>query len=101
MDDRSAFLARIITEDVLPCLIFENAELSTVIFDAIKQNALEMEYCNEDKPTPRYLLRFCNGRRSTISGNVRCRKWTDCARIECEFPPKAGGTTSRCSQGIG
>ncbi|KAH7671625.1 Protein F54C9.11, partial [Aphelenchoides avenae] len=53
MDDRSAFLARIITEDVLPCLTFENAELSTVIFDAIKQNALEMEYCNEEKPTPR------------------------------------------------
>ncbi|CAF3346871.1 unnamed protein product [Rotaria socialis] len=44
--DSSAFMHRIYSEDILPCLTFPNADLSSRILTAIEQNDVTMETCH-------------------------------------------------------
>jgi Rab-3A-interacting protein len=44
--DLSAFLYRVYGEDILPCLTFPNADLSSRILKAIEQNDVTMETCH-------------------------------------------------------
>ncbi|KAL3994425.1 GDP/GTP exchange factor Sec2p family protein [Acanthocheilonema viteae] len=64
MDDNSAFLSRIIAEDICPCLNFSSTKLTEQVLDAIKANTLELEAVSETKPTVRtcalsMVPRFC------------------------------------------
>jgi Rab-3A-interacting protein len=44
--DLSAFMHRVYSEDILPCLTFPNADLSLQILKAIEQNDVTMETCH-------------------------------------------------------
>jgi len=44
--DSSLFMHRIYNEDILPCLTFPNAELSSKVLSAIEQNDVIMEVCH-------------------------------------------------------
>lgn len=64
LDENSAFLSRIMAEEVIPCLNFDNAELTEKVLSAIKANTLELEPVNEPKPIVRTCAlskvpRFC------------------------------------------
>lgn len=48
-----AFVDRIQTEEVNPCMEFTNQELSSSILDSIAANQLELEPVHEDKPSVR------------------------------------------------
>ncbi|CAF0756762.1 unnamed protein product [Adineta steineri] len=44
--DLSAFMYRVYSEDILPCLTFPNADLSSRVLTAIEQNDVTMEACH-------------------------------------------------------
>ncbi|KAI1727534.1 GDP/GTP exchange factor sec2p domain-containing protein [Ditylenchus destructor] len=48
LDETSSFLSRIFREDIEPCLVFENNELTSQVLQAIKDNTLEMEPINRE-----------------------------------------------------
>ncbi|VDD96192.1 unnamed protein product [Enterobius vermicularis] len=51
LDEKSPFWKRIVTEEIEPCLNFENVETKNKIISAVKCNALELEPVIEQKPS--------------------------------------------------
>uniref|UniRef100_A0A0N5AHK1 Sec2p domain-containing protein n=1 Tax=Syphacia muris TaxID=451379 RepID=A0A0N5AHK1_9BILA len=50
VDEKSPFWERILTEEIKPCLNFEKREITSKVLSAIRNNTLELESVNEQKP---------------------------------------------------
>ncbi|CAD6192038.1 unnamed protein product [Caenorhabditis auriculariae] len=60
--DDNAFMQRVLTEEVEPCMTFENEKLSEEIMLSILDNRLELEPINEAKPAVRDCALTCVSR---------------------------------------
>ncbi|EFO86286.1 hypothetical protein CRE_01548 [Caenorhabditis remanei] len=55
-DESHPFIDRVLIEEVEPCMLFENSELSSELMTAIRENRVQLEPLNESKPS----LRICS-----------------------------------------
>ncbi|CAP22070.1 Protein CBG00556 [Caenorhabditis briggsae] len=55
-DKSHPFIDRVLIEEVEPCMLFENSELSSEVMTAIRENRVQLEPLNETKPS----IRICS-----------------------------------------
>lgn len=72
------FIDRVTVEEVEPCMLFENSELAEEVMKAIRENRVQLEPLNEQKPSVRQcaltkVSRFCPYRvRTGDEGDWHC-----------------------------